>query len=198
MSALLAVFAGKDQTQGGATRLRNIHVSIPANICNGDGYAVGSRVLGRFRQPAALAIAARRSFGKVSQDPGDGALKGLPEWSAIAPDGVTEARDETRSTNVVKMSGSAGPGFTTLGTKAGTVRVMRGVTRAGQTSRFVDVGTLAATLLAAKVLHTAAQNLENGTFITSGGYDFLAPTAAQTAALRISTTRNAVSMAIPS
>ncbi len=147
----------------------NIHVSIPANICNGDGYAVGSRVLGRFRQPAALAIAARRSFGKVSQDPGDGALKGLPEWSAIAPDGVTEARDETRSTNVVKMSGSAGPGFTTLGTKAGTVRVMRGVTRAGQTSRFVDVGTLAATLLAAKVLHTAAQNLENGTFITSGG-----------------------------
>jgi iron complex outermembrane recepter protein len=31
------------------------------------------------------------------------------------------------------------------------------------------------------------------TFIASGGYDFLAPTAAQTAALRISTTRNATS-----
>jgi hypothetical protein len=145
-----------------------VHVSNNT-IANGDGYATGSRLIGKYRESGCLALAARRAFGKLSQDPGDGALRGLPEWSMVGPDGVTEARDETRSTNVVKMGGSRGSGFTVFGTKAGTARVMRGVTRAGQSSRFVDLGVIAPTLRAATVLHAAAQFLENSTFVTSGG-----------------------------
>lgn len=163
------VAAADQATNAAFNAVGNIHVKAETTVCNGDGYATGSRILGKYRQPAALAVAARRAFGKLSQDPGDGTLRGLPEWSMISPDGLTEARDETRSTNVVKLGGSTGPGFTVLGTKAGTPRVMRGVTRAGQNSRFVDLGVIAPTLRAATVLHAAAQDLENGTFITSGG-----------------------------
>lgn len=142
----------------------NVHVSVNT-VAHGDCYMTGSQVLGKFRKTAVIPLAARRAKKKISDDPGDGAAGGLPECSLVHPDGVTEARDETRSTNQVKMSGSSGPGFTTLGTKKGTPRVMRGVTRAGQSSRFVDMGVIAPTLRAATVLHAAAESLENGTYL---------------------------------
>lgn len=145
----------------------SVHVSSKQAIAHGDCYCVGSEILGKFRKTAALPLAARRAARKLSDDPGDGAAGGLPETTLVHPDGVTEARDETRSTNTVHMAGSMGPGFTVLGTKSGTPRVMRGVTRAGQASRFVDLGVLAPTLRAATVLYAQAVLLENGTYATS-------------------------------
>ncbi len=144
----------------------NVHVSNHT-VAHGDCYMTGSSLFGKFRKTAVLPLAARRAAKKLSADPGDGAAKGLPECSLVHPDGITEARDETRSTNQVHMSGSTGPGFTTLGTKGGTPRVMRGVTRAGQSSRFVDMGVIAPTLRAVTVLHAAAESLENGTYFTN-------------------------------
>jgi len=105
-----------------------------------DGYRTGTRLLGRYRRPAALGVSYMLSRFLLSDDPGAATHGSIPEWSLTAPDGVTLARDQANPTTVIQLGGSQGPGFTVLQNVNGFARVKRGVTRAGVTSRLVDLG----------------------------------------------------------
>jgi len=105
-----------------------------------DGYRTGTKVLGRYRRPAALGVAYMMSRFLLSDAPGAATHGVIPEWSLTAPDGVTLARDQANPTTVIELGGSQGPGFTVLQNVNGSPRVKRGVTRAGTTSRLVDLG----------------------------------------------------------
>jgi hypothetical protein len=124
--ALLAAFAG--------------HASI-GTVVPGDGYATGSNLVGSYRVPALLGVAYMLAAFKLSDDPGAASHKAIPEWSLMAPDLVTGARDQANRRTVNKLGGSRGPGFTVLSTVSKGPRVKRGVTRAGLTSRLVDLGS---------------------------------------------------------
>ena len=76
----------------------------------------------------------------LSDDPGAATHGSIPEWSLTAPDGVTLARDQANPTTAIQLGGSQGPGFTVLQNVNGLPRVKRGVTRAGVSSRLVDLG----------------------------------------------------------
>jgi len=123
--ALLTAFAGQT----------SIGTVVP-----GDGYALGSKVVGSYRRPALLGVAYMLSSFLLSDDPGAATHGTIPEWSLTSPDGVTLARDEANPRTVNKLGGSNGPGFTVLCNVNRLPRVKRGVTRAGQTSRLVDLG----------------------------------------------------------
>lgn len=105
-----------------------------------DGYRTGTRLLGRYRRPAALGVAYMMSRFLLSDDPGAATHGSIPEWSLTAPDGVTLARDQANPTTAIQLGGSQGPGFTVLQNVNGLPRVKRGVTRAGVSSRLVDLG----------------------------------------------------------
>ena len=105
-----------------------------------DGYRTGTRLLGRYRRPAALGLAYMLSRFLLSDDPGAATHGSIPEWSLTAPDGVTLARDQANPTTAIQLGGSQGPGFTVLQNVNGLPRVKRGVTRAGVSSRLVDLG----------------------------------------------------------
>ena len=111
-----------------------------ATVVPDDGYRTGTKVLGRYRRPAALGVSYMMSRFLLSDDPGAATHGVIPEWSLTAPDGVTLARDQANPTTVVQLGGSNGPGFTVLQNVNGSPRVKRGVTRAGTTSRLVDLG----------------------------------------------------------
>lgn len=124
-SALVAAFAGQT----------SIGTVVPD-----DGYRTGTKIVGKYRRPAALGVAYMMSRFLLSDDPGAATHGVIPEWSLTAPDGVTLARDQANPTTVIQLGGSNGPGFTVLQNVNGSPRVKRGVTRAGSTSRLVDLG----------------------------------------------------------
>ncbi len=137
-------------------------------VVPGDGYAVGTKVVGSYRRPAALGVAYMLSAFKLSDDPGAATHGAIPEWSLVHPDGVTLARDQANARTVNKLGGSKGPGFTVLRTVNKAPRVMHGVTRAGVTSRLVDLGPgLRMGRRGQQVLYETAKNgIENETFAT--------------------------------
>lgn len=134
-------------------------------VCDDDIYITGSKLLGSHRRPLSLLVAQALAGNKLSDDPGNGSHQDLTECSISHPDTLTYARDENTAT--VTMGGSAGPGFTTARVRSGKVRIMRGVTRAGQSSRFVDIGPYRATLRAAQVLRAHLEKLENTDYETN-------------------------------
>lgn len=108
-----------------------------------------------------LIRSAQRSF---SEDPGFGGFGPL-ECSLKSPDGALARIEATAS---IKMGGSRGPGFTVATTKGGKPYFVRGVTRAGSTSRFVDLGVARATMAMGEVLFGLLGVYENATFELNG------------------------------
>lgn len=116
---------------------------------------------GRFRRSLARIEAIRLASISLSEDPGNGEFGPLPECSFAGPDGGY-APDENSA--VVKLGGSKGPGFTVVKSKDGQPYFVRGVTRAGPTSRFVDVGVSRMSARVATLINTALKTMENKTF----------------------------------
>lgn len=137
-------------------------------VVPGDGYRVGTKLTGSYRAPALLGVAYMLSAFRLSDDPGAATHGAIPEWSLMAPDGVTMARDQANPRTVNKLGGSRGPGYTVLSTVLGVPRVKRGVTRAGLTSRLVDLGPgLRMGRRGQQILYQTAKNgVENQTYQT--------------------------------
>lgn len=138
-------------------------------VAHGDGYLTGSKVLGSFRRSVVQELGIRCAGQSLSQDPGNAEFNdpstgtgALPEISLRGPDGVTLARDENTATT--KMGGSEGPGFSVVKTKGdGGIYFVSGVTRAGPTSVFRDLGTLRMVYFVAFVVSQLLESKENAT-----------------------------------
>lgn len=117
--------------------------------------------IGRFRRSLARALSIRLAAISLSEDPGLGELGPLPECSFKGPAGDL-APDEASAG--VKLGTSKGPGFTVVKGKDGQPFFVRGVTRAGPTSRFVDVGVARMTARVAQLVYAALRTMENKTF----------------------------------
>jgi hypothetical protein len=121
---------------------------------------------GSFPHSLVRPLATRCAAIPFSEDPGFGGFGPLPGCSMIGPDGTTMAPDENTAT--VKLGTSRGPGYTVVKGKAVAGRllpfIVRGVTRAGQSSLFVDLGVTRMVLRAAAIIYAALQDFENPTF----------------------------------
>lgn len=116
---------------------------------------------GRFSRSLARALTIRLASISLSEDPGNGEFGPLPECYLRGPAGEL-APDENTAT--VKLGTSKGPGFTVVKSKDGQPYFVRGVTRAGKTSRFVDTGVARMSSRAATLVFAALRTLENKTF----------------------------------
>lgn len=145
------------------------YTDLLVTVAHGDCYLTGSSCLGSFRRSVVQELGIRCAGQSLSQDPGNAEFNdpstgngSLPEISLKAPDGVTLARDENSATS--KLGGSEGPGFSVVKTKGdGGVYFVSGVTRAGPTSAFRDLGTLRMTYYAAFVVSQLLESKENAT-----------------------------------
>ncbi len=117
---------------------------------------------GSFRRSPCQALSARCANFSLSEDPGNGAFGPLPGVSMTGPDGVTKARDE--NTASVKLGTSKGPGFTVVGSIGGKPYFVRGVTRAGAGSLFVDLGVTRMVAYASSLVFAQLQGMQNPTF----------------------------------
>ncbi len=118
---------------------------------------------GSFPRSTARVLAARCAAVSFSEDPGFGGFGPLPGCSMIGPDGVSRAPNEDTCTT--KLGTSKGPGFTVVKAKVENGRALpyfvRGVTRAGAPSLFVDLGVTRMTNRAATIIYAELQRLEN-------------------------------------
>ena len=140
------------------------HVSRHGAMAHKDCYipSVVPQAQGLLRASAVEALANRcAAQDSFSEDPGYGGFGSL-DCSLKSADLATTVRLE--STASIKMGKSTGPGFTTITSKSGLPYFTRGVTRAGQTRRFVDVGVKRAPKAMAAVLWQALRRIENPTF----------------------------------
>jgi len=121
---------------------------------------------GSFPHSNVRPLATRCAAIPLSEDPGFGGFGPLPACSMIGPDGTSLAPDENTATT--KLGTSKGPGYTVVKGKAVGGRLLpyfvRGVTRAGQSSLFVDIGVTRMVLRAATIIYAALQTIENPTF----------------------------------
>jgi len=117
--------------------------------------------LGVFRRSAARPLGIRLASQSLSEDPGFGGFRELPECSMKGPTGALARNESTAST---KLGGSKGPGFTVIKAKNGLPYFVRGVTRAGQNSLFVDIGVQRMSAYAATIIYAALRDYENPTF----------------------------------
>lgn len=146
----------------GSTASRGVTVTA------GDIYALSSAPLpiGSFRTSSSEALAIRLSAYSLSEDPGFGGFGALPDCKMKHADGSTIARNENSAT--LKLGGSTGPGFTVVRSKGDKPFFVRGVTRAGAASLFVDVGVSRMIDMAATILFAALQKIENLTLELNG------------------------------
>ncbi|HSM93378.1 MAG TPA: hypothetical protein VLT47_10880 [Anaeromyxobacteraceae bacterium] len=111
-------------------------------------------------RPLAMWLAAQP---KYSDDVGYGGYGAIPGVHMIGPDGVTLAPNDDTAT--VKLGGSKGPGYAVLRGKASNGRAdpyfVRGVTRAGPSSLFVDTGVCRMINRAAQIIFFMLQTQEN-------------------------------------
>lgn len=121
-------------------------------ICVGDVYVTGQKLLGRYRRGTAFPKAARAAKIRLSADPGAGDTEAnLPGCSLVHPDGVTYARNE--NTAAIRMGTMRGAGFTTLRLRGPTgVRVAGSFSRAVNTSRLYRFPVMRAAYLGATTL----------------------------------------------
>lgn len=117
---------------------------------------------GIFLRSACRPLGIRLAAKSLSEDPGFGGFGELPECFMIGPDGTSAAGNENTATT--KLGTSKGPGFTVIKEKNGLPYFVRGVTRAGQSSRFVDIGVQRMAAYAATIIFAAVSKLENATF----------------------------------
>lgn len=139
------------------------HQARYGTIAAGDIYTTSSAPmpLGIFRRSSARPLGIRLASKSLSEDPGFGGFRELPECFMKGPTGVL-ARNE--STATTKLGGSRGPGFTVIKAKNGLPYFVRGVTRAGQNSLFVDIGVQRMSAYAATIIYAALRDYENPTF----------------------------------
>jgi hypothetical protein len=116
---------------------------------------------GTFARSPRRALAIRCASVSLSEDPGYGGFGELPECFMKGPDGTLSGNENTAT---VKLGTSTGPGFTVVKSKRGLPYFVRGVTRAGQNSRFVDLGVARMAAFAATVIYEALRRYENPTF----------------------------------
>lgn len=118
---------------------------------------------GSFPRSAVRPLATRCAAVSMSEDPGFAGFGPLPGCSMRGPDGVTKAPDE--STATVKLGTSRGPGYTVIKGKAENGKLLpyfvRGVTRAGQSSLFVDLGVTRMVARAGAIIYASLQKIEN-------------------------------------
>jgi hypothetical protein len=122
---------------------------------------------GSFPRSTCRALSTRlASMKQYSNDPGDGTLNEIPGCHMIGPDGVTMAPDENTAT--VKLGGSRGPGYTVVEGQASGGRSLpffvRGVSRAGSDSLFVDIGVTRMVARCAQLIFAFLQKAKNLTF----------------------------------
>jgi len=141
--------------------------NITVDVAHGDAYMVGQDIIGSFRRGAVEALTMQYAAHSLSEDPGNAAFGALEMTSLASPDydqkagtGVL-ARDENLA--VTKMGTSSGPGFTVLKNKPEGVFFVRGVTRAGSASLFVDIGVISMAYYAAAIVDQLLRSVENTT-----------------------------------
>ncbi len=134
---------------------RSLYISTPKGLPQGS-----------FKRSVARALTTRLAAIPYSEDPGFGGFGALPGCSMLGPDGQTWAPDENSATT--KLGTSKGPGYTVVKGKAINGRllpyIVRGVTRAGSGSLFVDIGVTRMILRAAAIIFAQLQAIENPTF----------------------------------
>jgi hypothetical protein len=143
-------------------------VSDHVVVAHGDCFLTGQNVQGSFRRSSVQALGMMVGPNRLSADPGNATFGAVPQCSLKGPDfnaatGTgTLARDE--STSTLKMGGSQGPGYTVLRNQSDGAHFVHGVTRAGSSSLFVDIGVLAATYYGAAIVDQLLHSIENVDF----------------------------------
>lgn len=130
-------------------------------LVHGDGYATGTEWPGQMRRPLVHAAGVLAVSRRFSADLGSRDFPAIPEWSMIAPDGTTKARDEF--TAVVKMYSKQSPGqrFTVAKLEADETYFVKSVSRAGATSKFRHLGVIRMSRAALNIAYQEAKKLEN-------------------------------------
>jgi hypothetical protein len=132
-------------------------------VAAGDWYydAVSPSPSGSFDHSVGRGLGVMLAAFSLSEDPGNSTFGAVPGAHVTGPDGITQARDE--DTASVKLGQSTGPGFTVGHEQDGQPYIVRGVTRAGSTSLFVDIGVTRMVAYACSIvfafLRANAQNL---------------------------------------
>lgn len=157
------VGAGLDSSDQSIKDAMSGHAARYGTVAAGDIYttAVAPMPSGIFRRSAARPLGIRLASKSLSEDPGFGGFGELPECFMKGPAGALARNENTAST---KLGTSSGPGFTVIKAKQGLPHFVRGVTRAGQSSRFVDIGVQRMSAYAATIIFAALQRMENPTF----------------------------------
>lgn len=130
----------------------------PNSVVNGEGYVAGSLVLGNIRRSAVLAWAAKRAAApRLAATVAEGTVG---EWTMVAADGATYARNENTAT--VKLAGLDGPGFFVLKLlpDGRTPKFDLGATRAGSLSRLRHDGDVAVVHEVARLTQAATLGWE--------------------------------------
>lgn len=141
--------------------------SDTVDVAHGDGYLQGQYYIGSFRRSPVQHLAQQFAAFSLSEDPGNATFGALKQFSITSPDYDAAtgagfiARDENTAT--VKMGGSAGPGFSVVKTKPDGAYFVRGVSRAGSGSLFVDISVVHPTYYLAAFVDQLLAKEENTT-----------------------------------